>query len=104
MTAKIVVRPLAKADLADAYSWYEGEQVGLGKSFLDQIGLALNRIAARPEGYPVVEQDVRRALVRRFPFSIYFRVQGDIVRVIAVIHQRRHPNTWRRRARRSSSR
>ena len=100
MTAKVQVRRSAKGDIADAHAWYETEQPGLGMEFLDEVAATLARIASGPERYPLVEADVRRALVRRFPYSVYFRLKGESARVIAVIHQHRDPRVWRRRARR----
>jgi plasmid stabilization system protein ParE len=95
----VVVRRAAAADIDEAYRWYEAQRIGLGREFLDQIEASLLRIALRPENYPIALRDARRALVQRFPYSVYYRMRGDQVRVVAVIHQNRHPKAWRRRVR-----
>ena len=100
MTIRVVLRPLASRDLEEAYTWYEAQQAGLGREFLDAVEIALARIEERPHGYPVVLQDARRALVSRFPYSIYYRMRGDEARILGVIHQSRAPRAWRSRARR----
>ncbi|MGE3916079.1 MAG: type II toxin-antitoxin system RelE/ParE family toxin [Hyphomicrobiaceae bacterium] len=99
MTLRISIRPGAARDLATARDWYESERSGLGSEFLDEIEASLTRIAARPLDYAVVLDGTRRALVRRFPYAIYFRVRGDDARILAVLHQARDPRVWRRRAR-----
>jgi plasmid stabilization system protein ParE len=99
LTYRVDVRPGAAHDLADAYAWYEARQVGLGSRFLDHIQTALDRIAERPLMFPVVRRDARRAIVPKFPYSIYFRIRGDDVRILAVVHQSRHPPAWQRRGR-----
>jgi hypothetical protein len=55
-------------------------------------------IVARPALFPMVYEDVRRALLRRFPYGIFFRDLGGTRRVIAVMDLRRDPQRWRRRA------
>jgi plasmid stabilization system protein ParE len=91
------VRPAAARDISEAYAWYERQQEGLGTQFLDAIERSLQRIAEKPELYPLIFRDARRALLRAFPYSIYFRVKGDEVRILGVIHQHRHPQNWIRR-------
>lgn len=99
MTYTVVVRRLTAADLEEAYGWYEMQQAGLGRRFLDEIEAYLERISQRPESYAVALRDARRALVRRFPYSIYYRVRTGEIRVLAVIHQSRNPRVWQRRVR-----
>jgi plasmid stabilization system protein ParE len=99
VTRAVVVRPAAANDIGDAFDWYEAQRAGLGRQFLDEIEACLGRIAARPEAFPVAMRDARRALVRRFPYSVYFRASDHEVRVLAVIHQSRDPRVWRGRVR-----
>jgi plasmid stabilization system protein ParE len=97
VTYRIVVRKAAARDAADAYDWYDEQRVGLGHEFLNEIEATLNRIGSGPLLFPVVLDDVRRALVQRFPYSVYFRVRGQEVRVLAVVRQSRDPRSWKRR-------
>lgn len=97
MTHTIIVRRLAASDLADAHAWYDEQRAGLGREFLDEVEAALKRIAEGPLRFPCALGDVRRALVRRFPYSVYFRIRGDDVRILAVVHQHRDPREWKKR-------
>ena len=70
----------------------------IGEEFVFEIGRSLAKAAAAPERFATVFSDVRRAVARRFPYSIYFRVRGDAMIVLAVFHGRRNPTLWQRRA------
>ncbi|MBX2998399.1 MAG: type II toxin-antitoxin system RelE/ParE family toxin [Caldilineaceae bacterium] len=97
MGRSIVFRAAAEADLREAYQWYEAQREGLGESFLLSIEAASAAIQRSPEAYPVVHKHVRRALIRRFPFGIFYLVEPEQVVVIAVLHVRRDPKHWQRR-------
>jgi plasmid stabilization system protein ParE len=84
-------------DVADAVVWYEDERAGLGNQLLDEIGLVMERVAHSPFQFPQIRSEVRRALLRRFPYSVYFRVSDETVDVIAVLYQHRDPKTWQKR-------
>ena len=91
---QIVVRPAAAADIDDAFLWYEGQRAGLGYEFLAAAQTVVDVIAQHPLRYPVVRRNARRALLRRFPYAIYFRIYGDIIVVVACMHGRRNPRRW----------
>jgi len=55
----------------------------------------MREVAATPRAYQVIEGEVRRALLRRFPFSVYYIVESDVVVVLAVLHFRKHPDGWK---------
>ena len=97
MTLRIVFRHAAKNELEDAAVWYDEQRGGLGEEFVIEIGQATAKAAAAPERYPIVFSDIRRAVARRFPFSVYFRVRSTSLVVLAVFHGRRNPAIWRRR-------
>jgi len=63
----------------------------LGIEFIAEIALAIERIAAEPYSYPELHKDVRRALVRRFPYKLWFRLTDSRVTVIACTHAARAP-------------
>lgn len=87
----------AKADLQHAYSYYESERSGLGTQFLDSVSSRFDSISDFPESFPIVYQDVRESLVKRFPFAIYFIPEADSVVVVAVYHSSRDPSAWQKR-------
>ena len=99
MTRRFIVRPLAEADLEHAARWYDDEQTGLGSRFLSAVDQVFGRIRERPQQFPVVSGDIRRALVHTFPYAAYFRATEESVVVLAVLHLRRNPKIWRARVR-----
>ena len=94
---EIVTRLQAHLDLEEAANWYESRRPGLGLRLLDEIDYVMKRIAAAPLQFPTIRSGVRRALLKRFPYSVYFVAGDEQVEVIAVLHQHRHPDTWRNR-------
>lgn len=98
MARRFIVRPLAEADLEEAASWYDEEQAGLGSRFLNDVDQVFGRIRERPQQFPVVSGDIRRALLRTFPYALYFRETDETIRVLAVLHLRRRPGLWRARS------
>ena len=97
MTLPVRLTPAAKKDLALAERWYFSEAPYVLGSFEEEIDRALGRISDRPELYSIVEARVRRAPVRKFPFSVFYRVLPQWIEVIAVVHQARNARTWQRR-------
>jgi toxin ParE1/3/4 len=93
----VVLRPAAAADVEAAYRWYERRRAGLGDRFLDAVASALRAIDASPGTHAVVHRGTRRALVRRFPYAIFYRIAGGHVVIVACMHARRDPTRWRGR-------
>jgi toxin ParE1/3/4 len=91
------LREEADRDLAAAASWYEQQREGLGHEFLDEALSAFQLVSEQPLTYPVVHRNTRRALMTRFPFGIYFRVEQSQIVVVAVVHGSRHPRRWQGR-------
>ncbi len=89
--------PAAEAELIDAAQFYERRVSGLGKQFLDSTDRAIAAILEAPERWRVVETEVRRFLMPRFPYAIYYRALPDGIRILAFKHHSRHPNYWRSR-------
>ncbi|MEG4349312.1 type II toxin-antitoxin system RelE/ParE family toxin [Microcoleus sp. LAD1_D3] len=84
MNYALVFRPELREEVDEAYTWYESQQLGLGDEFLDCIDEMLDRICQMPESYPVVYRDVRRSVVRRFPYAVYYRIVSSRVIVTAI--------------------
>lgn len=91
----IEFRPAAAADLEEAADWYETKESGLGTKFLDAVRSTLESIAENPNRYALLYRDTRRALVRRFPYGIYYRLLVDRVLIVACMHGRRPPARWK---------
>jgi plasmid stabilization system protein ParE len=94
---RLLLRPAAAADVEAAYRWYEHQRVGLGEEFLAAVRRTLKTITAHPAGCPVIHRHTRRALVRRFPYAVFYQLVGEQVVVVACMHGRRSPRRWRRR-------
>lgn len=88
------VRPEAEVDAFEAATWYEGEREGLGSAFLTRVRWVFERIETGALQFPLVMADVRRALLGRFPYGVFFFVDGPAAVVIAVMHLHRHPTSW----------
>jgi len=97
MTPSPIVRREAQRDIDEAALWYEGERAGLGLQFVDALDALLRRVAESPLQFPSIVADVRRALLQRFPYGVYFIRSETAVEIIAVLHLHRHPGTWKRR-------
>lgn len=97
MNLRLALHSGAQTDVAQAANWYEEQQPELGNEFLDELDHLLTRMAENPMQFPEVESGVRRGLLRRFPFGVYFVRNRNRVEVIAVLHLHRNPRTWRGR-------
>ncbi len=97
MNYLLVVSPEAEADIDNAFEWYEKQSDGLGRDFLFEVGSSIKKVSDRPLSYPVATGKTRRMLLQRFPYSIFYTVIGDAIKVTACIHQRRHPRVWKSR-------
>ncbi|MBW4644000.1 MAG: type II toxin-antitoxin system RelE/ParE family toxin [Goleter apudmare HA4340-LM2] len=94
MNYVLVFRLEVREELNEAYSWYESQKPGLGDEFLDCVDETVNRISQLPESYVIVYGDIRRAVVRRFPYAVYYRIVSSRVIVTAIFHGRRDPKSW----------
>lgn len=72
MTRRFVLRPRAENDLRAAFEWYESQRAGLGDQFLTAVRERLEAIRRFPEANPIVYRDIRRAVVSRFPYLIFY--------------------------------
>ena len=87
----------ARKEFIEASQWYEDQREGLGEEFLAEVRRTLERIEDNPRRFPKVFKDMRRALVRRFPYQVLFVASGDLVSIFAVFHSARNPEIWKHR-------
>jgi len=97
MTLPVVLTPQAEAELDDAAQWYEQQAAGLGTDLVEAVQRTLSLIENLPELYPVAHGTLRRGLLQRFPYAVYYRVHADRIEVVAIFHHRRDPAEWQRR-------
>jgi len=94
---RVVFRPQAEAEALEAGRWYNQRRAGLGEEFAAAVTEAIARITENPLAFRRVRGEIRRAILRRFPYGVYFRISPDEVVVLAVVHGRRHPRHWQSR-------
>ena len=97
MTSPVVFLRAARQEFDEAADWYESRLRGLGTTFTSAVDHALERIVDRPDFYPAVWNDVREALVARFPYCVYYRASPERILVVAIFHTARDPSAWRGR-------
>lgn len=97
MSLPLVVEPEAAAEIEEAVQWYEGRSVGLGLELARLVRATFSVIERTPLQFPEVERGIRRAVMRRFPYAVYFIVDPDRIAVIAIFHHRRDPARWQSR-------
>ena len=93
----LIIRPEARADLLDAFYWYQSQRQGLGFDFKLCIDEAMAVIQRTPLLYKKLMLDVRRATIRRFPFGVFYLVENRKIVVLAVMHAKRDPDNWKSR-------
>jgi toxin ParE1/3/4 len=81
----------------EALAWYERDRPMLALEFLGELRATFDRITAGPLGYQIVRLGVREAVMRRFPYTVFYTIEADVVLVMAVVHTSRNPVTWQRR-------
>ena len=97
MTRQFVVRPEADAELDEAAEWYSVRSRGLGAEFVRVVDAAFSAIERNPLQFPRVYNQLRRVVLRRFPYSILFEVSEEEIVVLSVFHSRRDPKRWKSR-------
>jgi len=90
----VVLLRAAQADLRRAARFYEEESTGLGVDFLAEVGHAFTYLEENPNLGAPLRRGARKLLVRRFPYLIIYRSEAEHVLVLAIGHQRRHPDFW----------
>jgi len=94
MSLPVSFRPQADAEVQAAYRWYEERRSGLGDEFRGALDQIIDRVGHQPDSFPRVHRNIRRALLDRFPFGVYFEVIDTLVVVLGVVHGHRDPTRW----------
>jgi plasmid stabilization system protein ParE len=97
MIERVVYTPEAENDVAESYDWYEGCEPGLGEDFLRCVEACVLGIQRHPQLYPVAVDEFRRALVRRFPFEIFYEADNERIIIYSIFHCSQDPQKWRSR-------
>ncbi len=97
MTLPVVFLDEARAEFNAAADWYDAQRPGLGTRFISSVQDVLDGIAAMPRMHQAIYQDVRRAVVKKFPYTVLYVVEPDQILVVAVFHSKRDPSIWQGR-------
>ncbi|MDO9390843.1 MAG: type II toxin-antitoxin system RelE/ParE family toxin [bacterium] len=91
---KVLFLPLAQAELDEAFEWYEQQAVGLGGEFLDEFNQSIRLTVSFPQMFEQTEGGLRRCLIPRFPYGIFYGIEDDKIVIVAVAHLRKKPGYW----------
>ena len=92
----VILTQAARKELIEGQDWYEGEAIGLGRRFRREIDALVERMRENPWQFPTVFKGIRRALLRHFPYSLFFVVEQDALIVIACFSCQPRPFAWAR--------
>jgi len=97
MSRTLRVTPEAEVDIFQAALWYESERSALGSEFMLAVREMLARVEKLPLRFPEVAPGIRRGMLPRFPFGVFFALEEHGPTVVAVMHLHRDPSRWTRR-------
>ena len=89
------MQPEAEQDLDEIYQFLESRLSGLGFDFLADLSNVFELLEENPFIFQKIYADKRRALIQRFGVSVIYKITGNIVYLLAVIHNSRNPDTWK---------
>jgi toxin ParE1/3/4 len=98
MIYQVIVRPEAEHEIQEAFDWYEERSEGLGSEFLRAADACFSTVQRNPAAYPIVHEQVRRALLRKFPYALFYLLREDTIVVMACFHVKRSPVDWQLRS------
>ena len=87
----------AREEFSNAVSYYDSQKEGLGDEFADEVWRTISRIVLHPLAWQQLSARTRRCLTKRFPYGVIYQVRSDSILIIALMHLRRHPESWRGR-------
>lgn len=96
--ASVIYHPRAEQEVWDAAGWYEEQRAGLGADFLRRLEAATNAVLEHPLRWPTYRGRFRRYKLSKYPYGIVYAVETDHIYVVAVMHLKRRPDYWVRRA------
>ena len=90
----VILDKLAKLELDDAAQYYELQIPGLGIRFEEEVKLGIRRILEYPNAWAVEKEDIRRYVLHKFPYKIFYSIEKRYIYIIAIAHGHRRPNYW----------
>jgi plasmid stabilization system protein ParE len=93
----VLLGEAAKIELENAIEWYELQSQGLGRRFAQAIDITVKRLLLYPEISPILVKEIRRAMVKGFPYGIIYSLKDEYIEIISVAHSHRKPMYWEKR-------
>jgi len=90
----IVIHEEAEEEIKASAAYYESVRAGLGENFLRELADGFGQIQRHPLAWGVLEDEFRRYLMPRFPYGVVYRIEEDLIYVLAVMHLHRKPSYW----------
>jgi plasmid stabilization system protein ParE len=97
MDVELIIAPEAQQDVEQACNWYEDHKIGLGEEFLTCVDACIHSICRSPKLYPKIFEKYRRALIRRFPYAIFYEYNVKTIYIYSIFHTAQDPTKWRNR-------
>jgi len=94
MSSSIIFRPEAEEDVEKIYKWYESQQEGLGEEFLHILQQNLEIVREYPEAFQIIYKNIRRIILSKFPYLVFYIALKDRIVVLAVLHAFRNSADW----------
>ena len=89
MDVELIVTSEAQQDIDEAYDWYEARGFGLGDRFLLRVDSCVQNICRHPTSYSIIKGNIRRSLVRQFPYVVFYKYENGQVTIGAICHSSR---------------
>jgi len=89
--------PDAEVEFNEAIDYYEEIEHGLGFDFANEVYSAIQRSVSLPKAWAVIDGDIRRSLVNRFPYGVLYSQESNGIYILAVMNLHRHPDYWKDR-------
>lgn len=89
---KLTFHSAVQREVDDACAWYDERKDHLGDEFFQEVERVLDLVAANPQAFPLASRGRRKAHLKRFPYTIFYRIHSDRVRILTIRHDKRHPD------------
>ena len=94
---KIELSDEAEQDFDNSYEFYANKSENVANSFYQDVNNSLEKITESPNTFPKALKDIRKFVMKKFPFIIYYQVKRFTIRVLAIFHASRNPESWQKR-------
>ena len=97
MSSKVIILPFAELDIKESVNFYKEKNQRTALEFIESLNIAFNLIMDNPKTFPIVKTNIRKYIMKKFPFCIYFIDKNDKIYILAVFHTKRNPSIWEER-------